>query len=296
VGGLVTVLYRGLARSTTGGARNRSEVNINTMLTERFTNHTRKALKRGEKVVGTMSSHLAFPEAMQMCAMAGLDFVIIDSEHSPYDIFTVRQLISAARLSGITPFVRVPDAQYHLIARSLDAGAMGVMVPRVETKETVEEVVASVKYPPMGRRGCGSIDIQNDFFPVTVAEHVGRANDESLVIIQIESTRAVAHVDELLSVPGVDVALIGPADLSISMGIPGEWRSEPFIKEVTKILDACKKAGVASGIHLPDFETVEFWAQRGMPFLMCSSDVAQLAAGISQLGKRMVGLKGPAGK
>lgn len=256
-----------------------------------LTNATKQALKRGETVVGSMSGVVGCPEALQFFALAGFDYVIIDSEHSPYDISDLRRLVAMARLSGITPFIRVPDAQYHLIARSLDTGALGVMVPRVETKQTVEEVVAAVKYPPVGRRGCGGIDVQNDFLPITIPEHIARANEETLIIIQIESRVALERVEELVSVPGVDVALVGPADLSVSLGIPGQFRDEAFIQGVTRVIEACQKAGVAAGTHVPDFETVEFWAKRGMRFLTCSTDLALLKEGIDQLGCRLVALR-----
>lgn len=263
--------------------------------TELFGNDTKKALQRGERVVGTMSSVLGCPEALQFFALSGFDYVIIDSEHSPYDISTLRHMVSVARLSGITPFIRVPDAQYHLIARSLDTGALGVMVPRVETKKTVEEIVAAVKYPPVGRRGCGAVDLQNDFLPITVPEHIARANEETLIIIQIESRAALECIDELVSVPGVDVALIGPVDFSISLGIPGQFQHETFIRSVTRVIEACQKAEIAAGTHVPDFETVRFWAERGMRCLTCSADIGLLRSAIEQLGQKLVTLKGAAG-
>jgi 2-dehydro-3-deoxyglucarate aldolase/4-hydroxy-2-oxoheptanedioate aldolase len=258
---------------------------------ERFANVAKKALKRGERVVGSMSSVVGCPEVMQIFAVAGLDYVIIDCEHSPYDILTLRRLVGAARLAGIVPYVRVPDAQYHLIARVLDAGALGVMVPRVERKETVEEVVAAVKYPPLGRRGCGAIDLQNDFLPTSVTEHIARGNEETLVIIQMESREALEHIEEFAAIKGVDVILVGPNDFSISLGIPSQFQSETYIQGVMRTIKACEKAGIASGIHVRDIETLEFWANRGMRFLTCASDLAVLKKGIDDLGRRLKELK-----
>ena len=249
-----------------------------------FPNKTKQALKRGEIVVGTMSSVLGWAEVPRICAVAGMDFVMADTEHSPYDIPKLREIISHARLCGVTSLVRVPDCEYHLMARVLDVGAQGLMIPRVETMEQVNRIVASTKYPPVGRRGCGGIDLQHDLEPIAIKDWLTLANEETMNIIQIESQEALDIINDLVSVEGVDVALIGPADLSISLGIPGEFKNPRFIDAVSRVVEAAEKAGIASGIHLPDPELVDFWAERGMRFLMCNTDMSLLIAGIKDLG------------
>jgi 2-dehydro-3-deoxyglucarate aldolase/4-hydroxy-2-oxoheptanedioate aldolase len=261
------------------------------MQKERLINRTKEALKRGERVVGSSSSEVACLESIQMFAAAGLDYVMIDTEHSAYDEMTLRRLVGTARMAGITPVVRVPDVQYHLIARVLDMGALGIMVPRVGTREDVEELVAAVKYPPWGKRGCGAVDLQNDFLPTSVAEHIARANEETLIIIQIELREAVERIEELVSVEGVDVAMMGPVDLTVSLGIPGEFQSPIFLQAVERVIEACEKAGVASGTHVRTYETVEFWANKGMRFLTCTNDMLLLIDGIEELGRRLVALR-----
>jgi 2-keto-3-deoxy-L-rhamnonate aldolase RhmA len=235
-------------------------------------NTVKEALKRGEPVVGTMVMECRTPEMGRLLAAAGFDFMIIDTEHSPHTTETVIDMIRAARGCGLTSLVRVPDALYTLIARTLDIGAEGVMVPRVERVETVREVVASVKYPPLGRRGWGVRAIHTDRAPVGVKETIAHLNENSLVIIQIESEEAIDRIEELVGVAGVDVALVGPADLSISLGVAGEFGHPKMVEAMGRVVAACEKAGAAAGAHLMEVEQVKEWMDRGMRCLICSTD------------------------
>ncbi|GAB4520026.1 MAG: aldolase/citrate lyase family protein [Anaerolineae bacterium] len=235
-------------------------------------NKVRAALKRGEVVIGTMVTDMRSPAIAMLFANAGFDFMFIDMEHGAYDLETVADIIKVARLAGIVPLVRVPDALYHLIARVLDAGAMGVMVPRVETRETVEQAVAALRYPPVGVRGCSTMKGNSDYQGGPLWEFTRHANDNILAVMQIERKEAIDHIDELLSVPGVDVALIGPADLTLSLGAPSP--QDPMVQEaIQKVIDAGKRHGVATGIHLRDVEQLKMWRSRGMTMLTYSTEV-----------------------
>ena len=244
-------------------------------------NKTKHALKEGKTALGTMVSEFRMPEIGRMMAAAGFDFMIIDNEHSPHSYETDMDVIRAGRASDIDCFVRVPDALYTLIARTLDIGAEGVMVPRVETRETVEEVVGAVKYPPWGRRGWGVRSMHTDFEQVSVKEGVAYLNDNTLVIIQIESQRAIDHIDELVSVKGVDVALIGPNDLSISLGVPGELSHPKMVAQIERMVAGCERNGVAAGIHIRDMDALKMWKDKGMRCLMFSSDSGFLMSAAS---------------
>ncbi len=241
-------------------------------------NKVRAALKRGEPVIGTMVTEMRSPAIAWLLANAGFDFMFIDMEHGTYDLETVADMIKIARLAGIVPLVRVPDALYHLIARVLDAGAMGVMVPRVETRETVEQAVAALRYPPMGERGCSVGKGNNDYQSAPLWEFTRHANDNILAVMQIERKAAIDHIDELLSVPGVDVALIGPADLTLSLGAPGP--QDPAVQAaIQKVVEAGKRHGVATGIHLRDVEQLKAWQARGMTMLTYSTEVEFIMSG-----------------
>jgi 2-dehydro-3-deoxyglucarate aldolase/4-hydroxy-2-oxoheptanedioate aldolase len=250
-------------------------------------NNVRAALKRGEVVIGTMVKEMRSPAISLLFANAGFDFMFIDMEHSAHNLETISDTCKVARLASIVPLVRVIDPFYHLIARILDAGAMGVMVPRVETREQVEESIASLRYPPQGKRGYSLLS-NNDFESAPLWDYVRHANENILAIMQIERKAAIDHIDDLLSVPGVDVALIGPADLALSLGVSGP--QDPLIQEaIEKVIDSGKRHGVATGIHLTDPEALKAWQAQGMTMLTCSRDTSFISDGARAAVKALRG-------
>lgn len=245
-------------------------------------NRVKNALEDGKTVVGTMIVETRTPEVPRMMAAAGFDFIFIDTEHASYSLDVVKDMVRAGKASGLTCLARVPDPEYHLIARTLDAGAQGVMVPRVETRETVKRIVRAAKYPPWGERGFGSRAIITDYEQLPVKERVARLNEDTIVVIQVERKRAIEDIDDLISVRGVDAVIIGPNDLSISLGVPGETNSEPMINAIQKVVDACEKIGIASGIHVRDMKTLMFWKRRGMRMLTYSTEASMLLSSATQ--------------
>jgi len=244
------------------------------------TNKVKRALKQGKAVYGIMAVEFRSPVISQIFAAAGFDFMFIDMEHGAFDTKTMSDMIRAARLAGIVPIVRVSDCQYHLLSRPLDAGAQGVMVPRVETREQVENIVKWVKYPPVGVRGCGVSTGHSDYERVVVRDFIKHANRENLTIIQIESKTAIENIEELVSVEGVDVACMGPNDLSISLGVPGEIDSPIMVEAMDRVVAACKKFGKAAGTHVGSLELLMKWRERGMRLLAWSSDIGVLRSGL----------------
>ena len=150
------------------------------------TNAVKQKLDAGEVVIGTMIDEVRSPAIAQILAVAGFDFFFIDMEHGAYDLPTASDIMKAARLAGIVPLVRVPDFRHFPKGRIMDSGALGLMVPRVETREQVEEMVAEIKYPPLGRRGAFVSGANNDYCPQPLAAFIEEANRETLVIVQIE--------------------------------------------------------------------------------------------------------------
>jgi 2-keto-3-deoxy-L-rhamnonate aldolase RhmA len=241
-------------------------------------NRIKQALKRGEPVVGTMISEVTSPGFIWMLANAGFDYVFIDMEHGTYTLPVVADMIKVARLANIVPLVRVPDLAYHLVSTVLDAGAMGIMLPRVETREQVEQFVSYMKYPPVGVRGGSANRGHTDYQGAGPQELVRHMNEHTLVIVQIERKRAIDNIDNLLSVPGVDVALMGPFDLTISLGATSP--NAPEVNEATQqVVEAAKRNGIASGTHIADPNTVLDWHKRGMTMLTCNSDLGFFSAG-----------------
>ncbi len=237
-------------------------------------NLVRAKIKRGEPVYGMMVTEFENPAIPLILADAGLDFFFIDLEHGAFSLQAVATMVQAGRLANVAPIVRVPEGLYHLIAPVLDAGAMGIMVPRVETRQVVERSLAAMRYPPAGVRGIFGGKGNNDYRVPSFLEYTRHANENILSVIQIESKRAVECMDDLLSVPGLDVALVGPWDLALSLGVTP---SDPLVGEVTQtVVEAARRHKVASGIHVGDPEQIKRWRLQGMTLLSCLTDLEML--------------------
>lgn len=245
-------------------------------------NKVRATLQQGKPIFGTMIQEIRTPAIAMILANAGFDFVFLDMEHGAFSIETAADLIKTIRLTGMTPLVRVPDAQYHLIARILDAGAQGTMIPRVETREQVEYIVRCAKYPPVGKRGCSINKGHNDYQKADLYEFTRHSNRENLVILQIERKQAVENIDALLSVPGVDVALIGPNDLALSLGTPMDFGNNELKAAIGKVVQACHRHGVVSGMHTGNMDALTEWHKQGMLMLTYSSDIEMLTTASTQ--------------
>ncbi len=241
-------------------------------------NTAKKALADGKSIIGTMTMEFNSPEIGRVLAAAGFDFVIIDMEHSSYSLETVTDLIRAAKSKGLNCVVRVADPLYHLMARTCDAGAQGLMVPRVETKEQIESVINAIKYPPQGKRGYGIRPIHTDYENMALPDLLKQMNEESMIIVQVETGKALDNIDDLLAVGNIDVALVGPYDLSINLGVPGDFEHRSMIEAIEWVIHACKQSNVAPGIHLGDVQSLLNWHEKGMRCLTCSSDLGMLFA------------------
>jgi 2-dehydro-3-deoxyglucarate aldolase/4-hydroxy-2-oxoheptanedioate aldolase len=188
----------------------------------------------------------------------------------------------------------VTDLQYPLVARALDLGAQGVIIPRVETREEVERAVSYAKYPPLGRRGAGG-RARYAYEVRGVAEAVEEANAETIVVVQVESPQAVANLDGIASVPGLDVVCIGPQDLSINLGIPGQVDHPTFIDTLKQIVDTCGKYGIPVGMVSREAPTFRQWYGLGVRFLVCNSDGNYIVQGATRDVQTLREITGGAG-
>lgn len=239
-------------------------------------NKTKAALKAGQAVTGPILAETRSMGIVKLMAAAGYDFIFIDTEHGMYGIETVANMVQMALACGLCPLVRPADLSYTLVARALDTGAQGVIVPRVENRQEAENAVSFVKYPPAGRRGAGG-DGRNGYERRGVREAVEESNAETMVVLQIESAAGLENVDEIASVSGVDALLIGPNDLSISLGIPGEYERSEFTGAVQQVMDACRKHGIAAGTLGMSGAALKPYYDLGFRFLLCNTDGNMIA-------------------
>jgi 4-hydroxy-2-oxoheptanedioate aldolase len=239
-------------------------------------NRTKQKLREGKVVFGTMIRMIRSSEVIPVLASTGWDFLLIDAEHRAYGIETIDQFCRITSYEEVTAVVRVPDKLYHQLAQPLDFGADGLVIPRVETRQEAESIVRSTRYYPLGERGFSRASIDARFPTCGVSEYVEWANSETLIVIQIESEQGVENADELLSVKSIDAVLIGPSDLSQSLGIPGDMQN-PRLKDACRhIVAACRRNGVVPGIHLHSCKAVAEWIDEGMRFLTFQNDLSLL--------------------
>jgi 2-keto-3-deoxy-L-rhamnonate aldolase RhmA len=248
-----------------------------------YSNRVKQALAEGKLQLGTSFAQLPSPEIARILAAAGFDWAFIDTEHGWFGIETVREVCYASVRAGLCPIVRVVGLDYGLVARALDCGAQGVMFPRVESVELLERAVSWTKFPPAGVRGCGLNAAHIDYAKASIAEVVEHGNANTMVVLQIETKRAVEMRDELLSVKGIDAVMVGPVDLSISLGVPGEFQHPKMVEAMEQIRDSCIGYGIAPGTQTRTPSLARFWRERGMRFLGCSSEVGMLLEKASEI-------------
>jgi 2-keto-3-deoxy-L-rhamnonate aldolase RhmA len=212
------------------------------------------------------------PEVARLFAAAGFDYVFIDTEHGGFDLETVQDMVAASVAAGITPIVRVSELLYSLMARTLDVGAQGLILPRVEDPRLLEEAISWTRFPPQGKRGFGVQAPLFDYEQLSLPALMEHLNASTLVVVQFETKTALERSDELLSVKGIDVALIGPADLAISLGMPGEFENPAFVDIVMKFVEKCDARGVATGIQCRNAAHAKIWARRGIRFVGAGSE------------------------
>lgn len=250
-------------------------------------NRFKGLLAAGHRAVGTMVFEFNTPGISRVLDATGVDFVVFDMEHSGFEIGDMRHLIAGARAASFTPLVRVPAAEYHFLARVLDVGAHGVMVPMVESREQAEAIVRACKYYPEGGRGAAFGVAHDDFRSASVVDTMARANADSAIIVQIETACGVDHVEEIAAVPGVDVLWIGHFDLSQSLGIPGQFDHPRFVEAVATVAAAGRRHGRALGVMVSDPVAGESWLERGFQAVAYSADIwllqRALAEGIAWL-------------
>ncbi len=211
-------------------------------------NHALKEkLRKKELAIGSWIT-IGHPTVAELMAKSGFDWLAIDMEHSPLSVSECQELIRTIDLCGVPVLVRVAANDAVLIKRAMDAGAHGVIVPMVNSAEEAKNAVASVRYPPVGNRGVGLARAQG--YGRDFEQYVPWAKKYAVVVVQIEHIKAVDNIDGILDVEGIDAIIIGPYDLSGSLGKPGEFKDPAVVKAMAKVQKAAAAKGVPPGVHV----------------------------------------------
>jgi 2-keto-3-deoxy-L-rhamnonate aldolase RhmA len=250
-----------------------------------LSNPVKKALHEGKVVVGGCVLAMRNPAIARIFASAGFEFIYIEMEHGSFSMESVADIMVAARGAHIVPLVGPSTIEAYMISRALDAGAMGVIVPHVETREEVELTVQATKYPPLGERGLatrgGHLDYRKGY---TAQDIIQKINQETLIVLKVESGQAIDRLEELIAVPGVDAAFVGPGDLSMSLGYPGQASHPTVVEYIEKVIEVCKgQEGVFPGLHVGSIASAKAWIDKGMKLLAYSTEVGILEDSATQI-------------
>ncbi len=240
-------------------------------------NHALRRLREGKLAIGLGVRNARTVDIAQIAKTAGFDWLFIDCEHSSMDLDTAAQIASAALGVGISGMVRVPGFEHWHASRILDSGAQGIVFPHVDTRQDAERLAAICRFPPRGKRSMGGGLQHTGYLNLPIAETARMVNEETMVVVMIETPQAVANADEIASVPGVDALLIGTNDLCFEMGIPGQF-NDPKVKDAyTRVIAACRRHGKfpgMGGMYTPDL--LERHVNMGVQLILSGSDFSLL--------------------
>ena len=242
-------------------------------------NKLKEMIGRGEVALGTAIYSFS-PAIVELAGFCGLDFCRIDNEHAWRQDQSAENVIRGALLAGIVPLLRIDRDNPYLVRKALEIGAGGVIVPHVHSPKDVEEIVQAAKFPPMGKRGYGGLCLSGQWGVNGGAEWMEWSNRETLILPMIEDVSAVAKIDEIMAVEGLDGVFFGPADYSISAGVPLQTGHEKVLTALRKTIDGAKKHGkfVIFGTGFPQWEKIHQVKELGVHAIELGHDVSILQA------------------
>lgn len=241
----------------------------------------RETLAAGHLACGSMVFEFFVPGIAQLAVTAGADFLIYDMEHSGAGIDTIKRQMSYCRGLPLAPIVRVPSSDYHFIARVLDCGAKGIMVPMVRDAEQAAQIVAAAKYPPAGRRGAAFGVAHDDYAGGPVTTKIADANARTLLIALIETEEGARNVEAIAATPGIDVVWLGHFDMTNSLGIPGQFEHPAYLKAVSDLVVAARRHGKAAGFMALDETWARDYAALGFDMIAYGLDQGIYQRGLS---------------
>lgn len=230
----------------------------------------KEKIQEGKRILGLFSL-IASPSVVEIAAVAGIDFVVIDGEHGPMSYESAQNMIMAAEAKNMGSIMRVAANRSDYILRALDIGANGVQIPHISTQADVVQAVKNAKYYPRGERGYTPFS-RAGRYGAGVEEHAQNSNRETLVVANVEGIEGIKNIEDIIRVDDVDVIFIGPYDLSQSLGKPGSVKDPQILKEIKKTVELCKKSGKACGSFANDDEYLEMLVDCGVQYITYGVD------------------------
>lgn len=240
-------------------------------------NKVKKILERGDVALGSCIYSFS-PALVELAGFCGLDFCRIDNEHAWRQDESVENMLRAAVISDVVALLRIDRDNPYLVRKALEAGAGGVIVPHINTKEEVLEVVRAAKFPPKGIRGYGGLSFSGGWGTAGGPEWIKWSDEETIVSIMIEDYKALENIEEIMSVDGLDLVLFGPSDYSVSLGLPGQSKHPKVMEGLKKTVEAAERNGkyVAVGVGHPWVENAKRFIEMGCRLIEIGHDVTIL--------------------
>lgn len=230
-------------------------------------NELKRKLKNREKIFGTTIINFKWSGIVQVMKNDVLDFILIDLEHGNFSSETAEEMFRMCNVLNIPVFARVTDKEYAYMSKVFDMGADGILVPRVETVEEAQNIVRYTRFPPKGKKGCGGFSLLRN------VDGVENFNSTKVLLLQIESPQGIENLQGMLNLNEFEGVLIGPADLSIAMGIPLQFGNPELKDAIMKILNICQLNNISCGIYCDSAEDVQYWRKAGMNILWAGADI-----------------------
>ena len=258
-------------------------------------NHALRQLRAGKLAIGMGLRQARTVDIAQIAKTAGFDWLFIDCEHSSMELDTAAQIAAASLAIGITPVVRVAGKEHWHASRLLDNGAQGIVVPHVDSADEARRIAAACRFPPLGHRSMGCGLQQIGFAPLPVGEVARIVNEETLVVVMLESPQAVENCEAIAAVPGIDALLIGTNDLCFEMGIPGQFNDPRVAQAYTRTIAACRRHGKFAGMGgMYSAELLERHIGMGVQLVLSGSDFALLMQAATARAALVRGFEGKA--
>lgn len=254
-------------------------------------NGVKRKLAAGQVAIGFGVNHLRTVNVAGITEQCGYDWLFIDMEHGTFDVDTAAQMCVAALPTRVTPIVRTPSHDPFHASRALDGGAMGIVVPHVNTAEQARAVVDACKFPPFGHRSLTAPAPQLGFAPLSVAEAIETLNRNTLVVVMLETPEAVDNAEAMAAVEGVDALLIGTNDLTAEMGIPGQYAHEKVVAAYERMVAATRKHGKAAGMGgIYENGLMERYIRLGVRMVLGGGDIGFMMAAAKARAGFLAGL------
>lgn len=247
----------------------------------------KQRLRNGEQVLGTMVATFASPDIAKILQACGFDYFIVDCEHGSFTTREVANILAEARGAGIPALVRIPEMRREHALKFMEMGASGLLLPNTETAEQARMLVDCAKYAPLGHRGVSLSRPHTDYRKVDGPAYMREANDQTLLLCQIESRRGVENIDRIMAVEGIDVGFIGPNDLTQDYGMLGQFTHPEIVAAFERVIEAARQNGKWSGVHFGSAGPLQPWLGRGMQMNLCGSDNGLLALGAAAMSKQL---------